>query len=161
MNDLTKIVAFLNEIGIEVRETSIEEECFLPGIKILSGAIEFDPDRLKYPGDLLHEAGHIAVTEPEIRPLIGTAEMPQSWPSDGDEIAAIVWSYAALKHIDLPLHVLFHDNGYKNEAGWLREEFTNENYIGLPLLEWMELCVSSTNASEGQAHFPTMIKWLR
>lgn len=161
MTELAKIKAFLTEIGIEVLETSIDEDCFLPGIKLSAGRITYDPKKLSYPGDLLHEAGHIAVTDPEIRKLIGTDEMPHSWPSDGDEIAAIVWSYAAQQHIGIPLEVLFHDNGYKNDAAWLREEFTNKNYIGLPLLEWMDLSVSEINAQSGQPYFPKMIKWLR
>ncbi len=161
MNNLEKIIAFLTEIGIEVNKTALEAPCFLPGIHISEGCINYDPSKLAYPGDLLHEAGHIAVTAPEIRALIGTDNMPEAWPSDGDEIAAIVWSFAAQQHLEIPLDVLFHDNGYKNEAAWLREEFSNQNYIGLPLLEWMGLCVSSINAQEGQPHFPKMIKWLR
>ena len=118
-----------------------------------------DPKRLKYPGDLLHEAGHIAVTSEELRPLIGTDEMDPSWPSDGDEIATILWSYAALKHLDLDLEVVFHPDGYKNQSQWLIQQFRQENYIGLPLLEWMGFCTAPEK--ENSKPFPNMLKWLR
>ena len=78
-----------------------------------------DSRQLKYPGDLLHEAGHIAVCTPEDRALIGTSKMDSKWPSDGEEIAAIAWSYAAAMHINLDLTILFHPNGYKNDSNWL------------------------------------------
>lgn len=152
-----KIIQFLQEIGIQVQETKLPDDCFLPGLAIERNAILMDPERLKFPGDLLHEAGHLAVTSEELRPLIGTNEMDPAWPSDGDELAAILWSYAALKHLDLKPEVVFHPEGYKNESGWLIEQFRNENYIGLPLLEWMGFC----SQKEGGIPFPNMVKWLR
>lgn len=118
-----------------------------------------DPKRMKYAGDLLHEAGHIAVTTEEYRPLIGTESMDPLWPTDGDELAAVLWSYAALKHLDLKPEVVFHPHGYKNQSEWLIEQFESENYIALPLLEWMGFCFSSEK--DGVAPFPHMIKWLR
>ena len=115
-----------------------------------------------YPGDILHEAGHLAVTTSEERLLIGTDSMPKEWPSPGDEIVSMLWSYAALHHLELPAEFVFHPNGYKNDSLWLIENYTNEIYIGLPLLEWMGLTLSKERASkEGKKPFPTMIKWLR
>ena len=105
------------------------------------------------------QAGHIAVTAEEWRPLIGTDEMDLAWPTEGDEIAAILWSYAALRHLDLKPEVVFHPEGYKNQSAWLIEQFGNKNYIGLPLLEWMGLC--SVSGNEGVKPFPNMLKWLR
>lgn len=104
-------------------------------------------------GDILHEAGHIAVTPKEQRILIGTTKINSSWPTDGDEIVAILWSYAACCHLKLDLEVVFHPNGYKNDSNWLIEQFTNKNYIGLPLLEWMDLYKKE--------EFPVMRKWIR
>ncbi len=154
-----KILHFLNQIGIPVIETELPDDCFLPGLAIEKNTILMDPDRLKFPGDLLHEAGHIAVTAEEWRPLIGTDEMDLAWPTEGDEIAAILWSYAALRHLDLKPEVVFHPEGYKNQSAWLIEQFGNKNYIGLPLLEWMGLC--SVSGNEGVKPFPNMLKWLR
>ncbi|MNK09043.1 hypothetical protein D3C87_269920 [compost metagenome] len=150
-----KIIQFIQEIGIPVVEAELPDDCFLPGLSLSRNTILMDSERLKYPGDLLHEAGHIAVTPEELRPLIGTDEMDPSWPGDGDEIAAVLWSYAALKHLGLNPEVVFHPDGYKGQSGWLIEQFGQENYIGLPLLEWMGFC------SDKITPFPTMLKWLR
>jgi hypothetical protein len=62
-NDLTnRIAGFLDEIGIEVVPLKLaDERTFLPGIKVSCGALHVDEEKLKYPGDLLHEARHLAV----------------------------------------------------------------------------------------------------
>ena len=154
-----KILRFLKDIGINVIETELSEDCFLPGLAIEKNAILMDSKRMKFPGDLLHEAGHLAVTVAELRPLIGTNEMDSNWPSDGDEIVSILWSFAALKHLGLKPEIVFHPEGYKNESEWLIEQFEKGTYIGLPLLEWMGFCYSSEK--NGVQPFPHMIKWLR
>jgi hypothetical protein len=148
------IINFLNEININVVEIELNNDTFLPGLSIKGDTILMDKKRLKYPWDLLHEAGHIAVTEERLRGKIGTKEIADNWPTDGDEIAAILWSYAALYHLNLDIEIVFHPGGYKNESEWLIQQFTNKNYIGLPLLEWMGFC----NQEE---EFPKMKKWLR
>lgn len=157
-----KIIHFLEEIGIPVVETELPDDCFLPGLALEKNTILMDPERMRFPGDLLHEAGHLAVTAAEERKLIGTSEMDPAWPTEGDEIAAILWSYAALQHLNIKPEVVFHPNGYKNQSEWLITTFNAENYIGLPLLEWMGLCNSPGKAKlEGTEAFPKMIKWLR
>lgn len=153
-HDITEtIINFLRSIKINVVENKLSTGTFLPGLLISANTIFVDREKLKYPGDLLHEAGHIAVTEEHIRPLIGTPEMDEDWPTDGDEIATILWSYAASCKLNLDLEIVFHLGGYKNESEWLIEQFTNKNYIGLPYLEWMSLCTKED--------FPNMIKWMR
>ena len=147
------IVSFLHSINIKVIERELSNDTFLPGIDISGGTISIDLKKLKYPGDLLHEAGHIAVTEEKIRPLIGTPEISEIWPIDGDELAAILWSYAASCKLNLDMNIVFHRDGYKNESEWLIEQFNNKNYIGFPLLEWMSLCTKE--------EFPILRKWLR
>jgi len=159
-NLLQRIIDFLEDIGIHVSETTLEGPCILPGLGIKENCILVDRARLKYPGDLLHEAGHIAVTPKEVRIVIGTEAMDPSWPNDGEEIAAILWSYAALRFLDLKPEVVFHEEGYKNESEWLIQQFNNGNYIGIPLLEWMGLCHSPEKEGDFPA-FPHMIKWLR
>lgn len=150
---LKTIIDFLSSINIKVVEKELTDDTFLPGLSLLGDSILVDYEKLKYPGDLLHEAGHIATTEESRRSLIGTPEMEEGWPSDGDELATILWSYAASIHLGLHLEIVFHPNGYKNDAEWLIEQFNTGNYLGLPLLEWMGLC--------SQEEFPTMKKWLR
>jgi hypothetical protein len=58
------IVNFLIHIGLEVRSSEIGERTFLPGIMIERGTLRIDKAKLKYPGDLLHEAGHLALMSP-------------------------------------------------------------------------------------------------
>lgn len=157
--ELQKIVGFLNEIGIQLVEKELPDDCFLPGLSIEGTTIFMDPDRMKYPGDILHEAGHIAVTASDIRPFIGTDKMDTTWPSDGEEIVTLLWSYAALKHLKLDPSFVFHPNGYKNQADWLIEQFESGSYIGIPLLEWMGLCYSEEK--NGVPPFPHMLKWMR
>ncbi|GAB5416988.1 MAG: hypothetical protein Crog4KO_18550 [Crocinitomicaceae bacterium] len=156
MNDQSAketIIQFLRSINIEVIEKDLPDDTFLPGLSILGSTVLMDLKKLKYPGDLLHEAGHIATTEAHIRPNIGTPKMAKNWPSDGDEITTILWTYAASHHLNLDLNIVFHPNGYKDDSDWLIEQFSKKNYMGLPLLEWMELCDKET--------FPAMLKWMR
>ncbi|WP_340201058.1 hypothetical protein [Ascidiimonas sp. W6] len=156
------ITAFLESIGITILYRELDNSCFLPGIKLLRGSILLDINLLKYPGDLLHEAGHIAITDAPLRAHIGTDKMSAEWPSQGDEIAAMLWSYAALYDLKLSPEVVFHSGGYKKDSQWLIDEFKNKRYPGLPLLEWMGFCYSAEKAvQKKKPAFPYMLKWLR
>lgn len=82
-----RISDFLQEIGVGVRACALPEPCFLPGIHIQQGKLLVDETRLLYPGDLLHEAGHLAIT-----PAPRRVELHGDIGSDlGEEIGAI-WS---------------------------------------------------------------------
>lgn len=157
--EVIQILDFLNSIGINVIEKKLPEVTFLPGLALSAQGIEIDFEKLLYPGDILHEAGHIAVTTSEQRKLIGTNEMPQEWPTQGDEIATMLWSYLAAIHLKLPIEYVFHPNGYKNQSEWLIENYSKGNFIGLPLLEWMGL--TSKETSKESNSIPKIVKWLR
>ena len=143
-----RIVAFLAEIGIPVELTVLPDDTLLPAMTVRRGALLVDPARLTHPGDLLHEAGHIAVTDPAQRDKL---DVVSSDP--GEEIAAICWSYAAARALDLDPAILFHSDGYRGGGAWLAETFANGSYVGLPLLAWYGL----TDAER----YPRMIRWLR
>ena len=51
------MLAFLRDIGLEVRLAPIAEATFLPGLTIQDGAIVVDEAQLLHPGDLLHRPG--------------------------------------------------------------------------------------------------------
>lgn len=87
---LATIIDFIRGVGIAVETGALPEDGFLPAITMRDGRLVYDPERLQYPGDLLHEAGHIAVTDPALRPTISKFDS-----NGGDEMAAIGWSYAA------------------------------------------------------------------
>lgn len=150
---IATITNFLESIGIPVEPTSLDEETFLPGIKIDKGTILVDYDKLKYPGDLLHEAGHVAVMTAEERGSISGNIQEGRPEGQNDEMGAILWSYAALLHLSIKPEVVFHESGYKGDAQWLVENLSKGNYIGLPLLEWMGLTTQKT--------FPKMKHWIR
>jgi len=161
-DELDLILAFIKEIGINVIERELPGDTFLPGLNLGPGCIYLDVTRLLYPGDLLHEAGHMAVATPEDRIKAGTPQMAADWPSGGEEMGAILWSYAALKYIGLPEEVVFHPYGYKNDSAWLIDNFKNGIYIGMPFLEWTGIAFGAERADiENKPQFPAVIKWLR
>lgn len=156
------ILQFLKKIGIQIIEIKLDETTFLPGLALGSNCMYVDFDQLKYPGDLLHEAGHLAVTDGESRKMIDTTLINGEWPTQGEEIAAILWSYAALTHLNIDPSFVFHPDGYKGNSEWFISNFTSGNYIGLPFLEWAGLTLSKNRALlENKEAFPVMQKWIR
>jgi hypothetical protein len=154
----TTITTFLQTIGFELKMCELPDKTFVPGIQIQHGTICIDRSKLLYPGDLLHEAGHLAVKKTTERHLLHI----DSGPDMGDEIAAICWSYAAAKHIDVSIDQVFHPAGYKGASSMFIENFNSGTYIGLPLLEWMGLTYSPKQAQQFQTEaFPSMQRWLR
>jgi hypothetical protein len=152
-----KIIVFLREIGLTVRLVAISTQTFLPGVSMEPGGLLVDPDGLKYPGDLLHEAGHLAVMMPEER-----ASASENVGSDmGTEIGAQCWSYAAAVHLGMSPEVVFHPNGYKGAAATLIHNY-GSGVVGVPLLQWMGLTVDAQRAAQtGEQPYPHMQRWLR
>jgi len=144
----TKIVAFLGEIGIPVLMTPLPEDTLLPAMTVTRGTLLVDPARLTYPGDLLHEAGHIAVTDPTVRTKLETVTDDQS-----EELAAICWSYAAAHAIGLDPAIVFHGDGYRGHGPSLATNFALGIYVGLHLLVGYGLTASTT--------YPAMTRWMR
>ncbi len=162
MDWIVNIVAFLNRIGIPVEERNLDNSCFLPGVAIEFGKLILDRSKLKYPGDLLHEAGHIAVmTAEERRSCSGNLlEHISSSTLDGYELSAIAWSYAAAHYLKMPVDMLFHPYGYKGDSRMLIDNFTSGNYLFTPLLQYYGLCKLKYVDHE-EDYYPTMIQWLR
>ncbi len=154
MSDLIeKMTTFLNERGIPTRFQSLESDCFLPGLEIDQGTLLIDSEKLKWPGDILHEAAHIALNPPSRRALVsGKLEV-----SPADEMAALAWSYAAAVALEIDPHIVFHQHGYKNGGAQLVTQFAdvaagrNPVAPGVPMLQWYRMCQK----------FPIMQSWLR
>lgn len=143
--ELEMVLSFLNEIGINVIEKELDDT-FLPGLSLGPNSLYIDYEKLLYPGDILHKAGHLAVTSAAERAVAGTDEMAPEWLTQGEEIAAMLWSFAAANYLKLPIEFLFHPNGYKDQSEWLISNFSSGNYIGLPFLEWAGLTLGKENA---------------
>lgn len=154
----TTIRAFLAEIGIPVTAAPLDRDGFLPGIAVRDGGLTIDPARRFWPGDLLHEAGHIAVTAPEAR-----ATLTQVSDCPGEEMAAIAWSYAAARAIGIDPAVVFHEAGYRGGSAALLENFNAGRYFGVPLLAcWGMTIAPGTGPDDGSAPcYPAMQRWLR
>lgn len=157
----TTIINFINQIGIPCMPATLINDTFLPSIDIRNGTIWFDNEKMKQPGDLLHEAGHVAVLLPEDRKTVSSPDnMNGDLQAGGAEMAAIAWSWAALKHLNIPPEIIFHADGYKSGAADLIRNFTNGQYLGHHLLAWMGMtCISEHEHSEKL--YPSMTQWLR
>jgi|SRR5579883_729547 len=147
MNVVETIAGFFAEIGLPFQFAELTGPTFLPGVAIQRGILTIDREKLLYPGDLLHEGGHLALLTPAER----AAADGDIGPDGGMETGAIAWSYAAALHLGIPIEVVFHDDGYKGGAASIRENFAAGHYFGVPILQWMEL----TSA------YPAMHRWLR
>jgi hypothetical protein len=143
------IAAFLTEIGLPVEIGEILGDTFLPGIHAAYGILQIDLARLQWPGDILHEAGHLAILTPEQR----HDTQGNVGDDGGDEMGAIAWSYAAAMHLHLDPEVVFHAGGYQGGSEAILANFAAGRYMGVPILAWRGLCMT--------ASYPLMTRWLR
>jgi hypothetical protein len=153
---LSKIVSFVEDIGISFRFSTLDEKTFLPGLLIYQGSLVIEPEKLKYPGDILHEAGHIAITKLNDRPQL-TGDVHKCGHGPAEEMAAIAWSWAASRHVPLSSEILFHSNGYKGASKSYIEAFETNQGFGYPLLVFWGL----TKFPGQPDGFPRMLEWLR
>lgn len=154
----TSIIHFLRSISIEVREKRLWRKTILPGIKIDHGALIVDRRKLAYPGDLLHEAGHLAVAPPSRRSLLHVTTGNDA----AEEMMALAWSYAAAVHLRLDPAIVFHSGGYKGQSDALMKSFMQGTGVGVPTLQWIGLTAYGDRAKELAIEpFPHMIRWLR
>ena len=155
---IARMVGFIQSIGLTVRLATIAESTFLPGVTVQNGILIIDQERLLYPGDLLHEAGHLALL-PAMERLHADGEVGDD---GGMEMGAIAWSYAAALHLGLTPATIFHDAGYRGGSQALLDNFAAGRYVGVPLLQWMGLTVDARNAqARGIEPYPSMLRWLR
>lgn len=152
---IARCYAFIRSCGIEIEERVLEEQTFVPGITIEKGRLIVDAGKMKYPGDLLHEAGHIALLLPADRLSMGGDATGGKKELEGYELGVLVWSFFAAQEAGVPAEIVFHEDGYKGDSDWLLENFRNKKYIGLPLLEWMKIAAKREN---GEVE---IVSWLR
>lgn len=155
--DAARILEFLERIGVPVAFEPVSEDSFLPALRVRGGTLVIDSERLEWVGDLLHEAGHIAVTDSTLRP-----QLDEVSGDPGDEMAAIAWSYAAAVEIGLDPAVLFHPHGYRGGAQAMIDNFTAGRGVGIPMLAWFGMSAEPHRAAaDGARPYPHMTRWLR
>jgi len=160
-NTLTRIVDFLVSIGIPTAACELAGDTFLPAVCIQAGGLVYDPHRLRWPGDLLHEAGHIAVTPAELRAALNDALDDAAAAPEAGEVEAIAWSWAALVHLGLAPEVLFHAEGYKGRSEQLKLTYSLGVFPGVAGLARCGMTASGPFAEPGVARYPAMQRWLR
>lgn len=151
-----KLVTFVRSIGIEAQACIIDWKTQFPGLDIRTGAVLVDESRLIHPGNILHEAGHIAVHDPARR------SHPKFSPTPGEELGALAWSYAAAVHLGLSAEVVFYPGSFTGWATALIENFGEGRYLGVPLLLRYGMTVEPRLAvARGVKPYPHMIRWVR
>lgn len=152
---LQSILGFLE--GLRIPVSVAEETDSVPAdMTISKGTIVIDRAQPVYPGDLLHEAGHWAVADPQTR-----ASMERMNDDPGQEMAAIAWSAAATVPCQIGLDVLFHDASYNGDAPNLRMNFSQGSYIGVPMLAMWDMTAEPHRATPEMPAYPIMTRWLR
>lgn len=163
MHELTQtIVDFLDSIGIPVREGTVAIDSFLPGLAISHGTLVYDRKTLKWPGDLLHEAGHIATMPASLRALLSDSlEESPAVPHAG-EAEATAWAYAAIVHLGMAPSVLFHPAGYHGKSMSLILTYSMGVYPGsFGLAQAGMTLLGAAAASADSPAYPRMTRWLR
>src|SRR4051794_31925328 len=157
------ILEFLAGIGIPCEPADLSgSDGFLPGIKLERGRLLVDAERLTYPGDLLHEAGHLAVAPAEVRGLMDESADIPGVDTSMLEWAAIPWSYAAALAVGIDPALVFHDGGYRGHSAGLLRTFALGAPIGVHLLEAAGMTAVGPRAQAlGVEPYPHMLRWLR
>lgn len=158
-----KITDFIQRIGIPIGYCQISEQTFLPGLLIKNGTLLIDKNQLKYIGDTLHEAGHIAMMLPEERKnLSGSLEGQNKNDEAAIEMAVIAWTYAACLEIQIDPVIVFHPDGYKGDSQNILYNFSNGHYFGVPILEWYGMTERINNTQQNNTmSYPKMLTWMR
>ncbi|MBX7183601.1 MAG: hypothetical protein K1Y01_00505 [Vicinamibacteria bacterium] len=161
-SNLERISSFLKSIGVEVTEGPVAPSALLPGVDIVNGGIVYDPDRLTWPGDLLHEAGHIAVVPAVLRRDLGGKLGEDVMAAHAGEAEATAWAWAAVVAIGLDPAVLFHEGGYQGRSQGLAFSYSIGSYPGAGGLIANGMALSASDAAkQGLAPYPHLVRWLR
>lgn len=157
---LNVVLDFLKEIEIRYTFQEIAQDGFLPGLELANGGIVIDLKKLAHVGDVLHEAGHLACMPPRIRGTL-SGVLPNTDITNGGEMMAMAWSFAACKYLGLDASVVFHEHGYKGEAQRLIAAYESGTGPGIALLQWLGMCYDEVGAIKSNLQpFPYMHQWL-
>ena len=156
------IVDFIAGIGLDIVEETLSANTFLPGVALHDGGLVVDPAKLVWPGDLLHEAGHLAVLPAAIRGRANDDLAEEAGIEHASELEAMAWAWAAVIELGLPPEVLIHEGGYNGKSRDLLQMYAFGVYPGL-----QGMCAAGMTAAPGFApeplpvRYPQMLRWLR
>lgn len=152
-----KCIAFINDVGIHIEFRDLNEDSFLPGFNIENGKIIIDRSMIAHPGDILHEAGHIAVVSKVDRPRLTEEAIIKRKNREIEEVMAIAWSYAACVHLDIDPAYVFHESGYRGGSETIIDSCQKNEYMGLFMLQSLGMA----KENKQPAGVPSMLNWLR
>jgi hypothetical protein len=147
---LPRLIEFVRAIGIDISLATVPDNTSLPGLTVNQGAVILDQEKLRWPGDLIHEAGHIATCPPSRRAsLDGKLNV-----SPAEEMAVLAWSYAVAVHLGIDPLIIFHEGGYQGSGAQLAAQYASglpPGGPGVPMLQWWGMTTA----------FPQMTLWVR
>jgi len=151
-----RAIEFVRSIGIPVSTTDSEEvaSAFVPYCRVKGGGLMVNPEKV-FPGDIIHEAGHIAVIPSRFRPsasgtfgkslremkdyMDANANAIGRFPEDptlrgimqSGEAEATAWQYAAAQHIGLPDEWLFPPGSFEGNGEENLMRLKANSYMGI------------------------------
>lgn len=168
---MEEIIAFLNEIGIKTSRGNVPSNSFMPNIAIQDGSIIYNKDATL--GDLLHEAGHLAIIPKKYRPMC-QGDMDESMRAifDKAEIAgemipdstiycaliqssdpeATAWAWSAGRHIGIEPQDIIADYLYEGTGADVRLMLSLNCYLGINGLRAAGMLTSVKS-------FPHLTQW--
>lgn len=174
-----RVIGFLNSIGLQ---TAALEGAggFVPGILIKKGIINFDIEVASI-ADLLHEAGHIAITPPEYRHLMskalfkGMRLMVESIEGDSVEIdsplfkaimqctdtEATAWAYAAGMQLQIPPNKIIDSQAYDGTGAYVLQALQLGCYPGINGLHHSGMSIKGSIFAKmlNKEPYPEMLRW--
>ncbi len=178
--ELSKAIEFLREIGLSV-EIRPGASGFVSGVRIVHGGLEVDPQCSL--SNLLHEAGHLACTPRQYRPLMdgnlyaGQRAMLEDIASkdlspDSAEYRAVMqcsdpeataWAWAAGRHLGLPEEVIIQDDEYNGDGPGMRTMLALNSYVGIHGLAHAGFCCTRSGLSKilKLPAYPQLAFWLQ
>lgn len=179
---LEPILRFLGAANLPCAAGLVPSDSFLPGVQVQAGVLVYDADRLGSPGDLLHEAGHLASAPSVVRhrldgdvdasidAILADADAPLSDAERHQlrhsEAQAIAWSYAAALAAGVPPQCVFWGEGYGGGASGAPQlvmmQLAQGLFPGITLLAGAGLCSSPPPFGDpaDPAPYPHMRRWL-
>ncbi len=169
---LDPVLKFLSAVGINCTAGEVPEDSFLPGVRIEAGQLIYDPDPLTSPGDLLHEAGHIAIVPARFRSQLSgnidacLSALDPAGSINHTDLVPIAWSYTAALHAGIDPRLVFDAAGYGadkgNDIALILSQLQMGLFPGISMLAQIGLCSAPPPFGDGTdpQPYPIMKRWL-
>ena len=174
-----RTVAFLEELGFVIRHDPAADG-FLEGVEISNGELLVESCADDMAGELLHEAGHLAVIPSLFRGQVsgdlgGVGEIMSDWIDahglalgpdhplvrailQAGECEAVAWSYAAASAIGIDTRIPFY-RGFEGEGLALHDQVASGYYFGVHGLAAGGM--TDLPRPRSLTPFPQMKRWLQ